>query len=305
LRTIASLLGVNHLANGNVQYAFSLLGVNHLANGNVQYAFSPLQSETSTMERPRSAPPLMRMVAQGVDMQNDGMTEFSRMQNKFPNDFNGADIGVEEGDDLRQEEGRELSYADVVLERFSAEQVKGVAKLLIKYVKDEVPIEKWEEQSPERTVYLLRTMLKIRDQVTAEGIQTHRMTLDKQYRKNLHLSQEIIGALEEARLAQEGERLAIDAEQRAKEEVDAFIEHMNEAAQEIEELKAELASTAQEMENFRANFEMAQQELDNLRFENSRAGLNRISEGHGRRATLLRSTGDLTGRMAKIMCRTG
>ena len=88
--------------------------------------------------------------------------------------------------------------------------------------------------------------------------------------------------------------MAIDAEQRAKEEVDAFIEHMNEAAQEIEELKAELASTAQEMENFRANFEMAQQELDNLRFENSRAGLNRISEGHGRRATLLRSTGDLT-----------
>ena len=87
--------------------------------------------------------------------------------------------------------------------------------------------------------------------------------------------------------------MAIDAEQRAKEELDAFIEHMNEAAQEIEELKAELVSVAQEMENFRANFEMAQQQLDNLRFENSR-GMNRISEGHGRRATLLRSNGDLT-----------
>ncbi len=81
----------------------SLLGVNHLANGNAQYAFSPLQGETPPMERPRSARPSMRMVAQGVDMQNDGITEFSRMQNNFPNVFNGVDIGVEEGDNLGYE----------------------------------------------------------------------------------------------------------------------------------------------------------------------------------------------------------
>jgi hypothetical protein len=36
-------------------------------------------------------------------MQNDVITEFSRMQNNFPNDFNGAHIGVEEGDNLCQE----------------------------------------------------------------------------------------------------------------------------------------------------------------------------------------------------------
>ncbi len=47
------------------------------------------------------------------------------------------------------------------------------------------------------------------------------------------------------------------------------------------------------MENYRATLESVQQELDSLRFENSR-GQTRISEGHGRRATLLRSNGDLT-----------
>jgi hypothetical protein len=95
----------------------SLLEINQLATGTVQYVLSPLMKED--MKRPRSVPPLMGMVTQGVNMQNDGITEFSRMQNNSPNDFNGADNGVEDGD-LGQE-GRELSYEDVVFERFSTE----------------------------------------------------------------------------------------------------------------------------------------------------------------------------------------
>jgi hypothetical protein len=120
------------------------------------------------MERPRSAPPLMRVVTQGVNMQNDEVTEFSRMQNNSPNDFNGTDSGVEDGD-LGQK-GRELSYEDMVLERLSTEQVKDVARLLVDYVKDEVPIENWEGQPPVRTLHLLRTLLKNRDKVIGNAI---------------------------------------------------------------------------------------------------------------------------------------
>ncbi len=173
----------------------NLLGIIQLATGNVQYTFSPLMSED--MKRPRSASPLIGMVAQGVSMQNDGITEFSRMQNNSPNDFNGADSGVEDGN-LGQE-GRELSYEDVVLERLSTEKVKDVVKVLVEYVKDEVPIENWEGQQPTRTVHLLRALLKNRDKVTAEGllrallknrdkvttegIQTYLMALEKELKK--------------------------------------------------------------------------------------------------------------------------
>ena len=267
----------------------SLLGASQLATGNMQYAFSPLMSED--VDRPRSAPPLMGMVAQGVNMQNDGITEFFHMQNNSPNDFNGADIGVEDGD-LGQE-GLELSYEDVVLERLSTEQVKDVAKLLVEYVKDEVPIENWERQSPARTVNLLRSLLKNRDKVTTEGMQAYRMALEKEFRKNQRLSQEILGAHDEVRLAQEAEQLAAESELTAKEEVNEFVRLMEDSDQRIEELEAELASATQEVEIFRATLESVQQELDNLRFENAR-GPARISEGHGRRATLLRSNGDLT-----------
>jgi hypothetical protein len=238
----------------------SLLGVNQLATGNVQYAFSPLQSETPPMERPRSAPPLMRTVAQGVDLQNDGITEFSRMQKNSPNDFNGADIGVEDGD-LGQE-GRELSYEDVVLERLSDEQVKDVVRLLVEYVKDEVPIENWEGQPPARTVHLLRTLLKNRDTVTTEGVQPYRLALEKEFKKNQRLSQEIIGALDEVRLAQEAEQLASESELIAKEDVDQYVRLMKESGQRIEELEAELASATQVVENYRATLESVQQELD-------------------------------------------
>ena len=138
----------------------SLLGVNQQATVPLPYEFNPLRSED--VERPRSAPPLMGMVVQGVNMQNDGITEFSRMQNNSPNDFNGPGV---EGGDMGQE-GLDL-YEDVVLERLSAEQVKDVARLLIEYVKDEVPIENWEGQPPAKTVNLLRMLLKNRDKVTA------------------------------------------------------------------------------------------------------------------------------------------
>jgi hypothetical protein len=67
-----------------------------------------------------------------------------------------------------KEEGRELSYTQVVLERHSVEQVKELVSFLIEYIKDDVSIEKWEEQSPERTVRLVKVMLKNRDKVTCQ-----------------------------------------------------------------------------------------------------------------------------------------
>jgi regulator of replication initiation timing len=60
-----------------------------------------------------------------------------------------------------------------------------------------------------------------------------------------------------------------------------------------EEFEAELATVTQEVENYRANLESVTQELDDLRVENSRSQ-SRISEGTGRRATLLRSNGQTT-----------
>ena len=264
-----------------------LLGINQLAAGTMQYGYNPLRSED--VERPSSAPPLMGMVAQGVNMQNDGITEFFRMQNNSPNDFNGAGIGVEDGD--MGQEGLGLSYEDMVLERLSAEQVKGVARLLIEYVKDEVAIENWEGQSPARTVHLLRAFLKNREKTITEGRQVYRMALEKEFRKNQKLSQEILGALEEVRLTQEAEQLASESELAGKEEANGFVRLMEESGQRIEELEAELASVTQEVENYRANLESVKQELDDLRFENSR-GQSRILEVTGRRATLLMSDGN-------------
>ncbi len=94
-------------------------------------------------------------------------------------------------------------------------------------------------------------------------------------------------------LAQVAHQSASESELIAKEEVDQFVRLMEESGQRIEEFEAELASATQEVENYRSTLESVQLELDNLRFENSR-GQARISEGHDRRATLLRSNGDLT-----------
>ncbi len=95
------------------------------------------------------------------------------------------------------------------------------------------------------------------------------------------------------RLAQEAEQLASESKLIAKEEVDQYVRLMDESDKRIEELETELSSATQEVENYRATLESVKQELDNLRFENSR-GQTRISEGHDRRATLLRSNRDLT-----------
>jgi uncharacterized Fe-S radical SAM superfamily protein PflX len=119
------------------------------------------------------------------------------------------------------------------------------------------------------------------------------MTLE--FKKNQRLSQEIIGAtLDEVRMTQETEQLASESELIVKEEMNEFIRLMEESGQESEELKAELASVAQEVDNLRDTLEMTDRELENLCVENSRAGVNRISDGYGRCATHLRSNGNLT-----------
>jgi hypothetical protein len=63
-----------------------------------------------------------------------------------------------------------------------------VARLLVEYVKDEVTIENWEGQPPARTVHLLRTLLKNRDKVTTEGIQTYLMALEGVQEKSADVS---------------------------------------------------------------------------------------------------------------------
>jgi hypothetical protein len=54
----------------------NLFGINQMTTGTVEYTFSPLMSED--MERSHSEVPLMGMVTQWVNMQNDGITEFSQ-----------------------------------------------------------------------------------------------------------------------------------------------------------------------------------------------------------------------------------
>lgn len=49
----------------------------------------------------------------------------------------------------------------MVLESHSVEQVKELVSFLIEYIKDDLPIEKWEEQSPERVVRLVKVMLNL------------------------------------------------------------------------------------------------------------------------------------------------
>ena len=60
-----------------------------------------------------------------------------------------------------------------------------MSRLLVEYVKDEVPIENWEGHPPARTVHLLRTLLKNRDKVTTEGMQAYRMALEKEFKKKI------------------------------------------------------------------------------------------------------------------------
>jgi hypothetical protein len=140
------------------------------------------------MERLRSVTPSPGRVTQGVDLQNDGITDIFRIQNTSPN--------VGEDDNLHQKEGRGLLYSEVVLESFPPEEVKKLDDPLIEYIKDEVPIEKWEEEVPDRTIHLVRRLLKARDDVTTQGMRNYLLVLDKEYRSQ-RITQEIIGTLEE------------------------------------------------------------------------------------------------------------
>ncbi len=98
-------------------------------------------------------------------------------------------------------------------------------------------------------------MFKNRDKVTTEGVQAYHMALEKEFKKNQRLSQEIIGAFDEVRLDQEAEQLTSESELIAKEEVDQYVRLMEESGQRIEELETELVSVTQEVENYRATLE--------------------------------------------------
>jgi hypothetical protein len=98
-------------------------------------------------------------------------------------------------------------------------------------------------------------LFKNRDKVTTEGVQAYHMALEKEFKKNQRLSQEIIGAFDEVRLDQEAEQLTSESELIAKEEVDQYVRLMEESGQRIEELETELVSVTQEVENYRATLE--------------------------------------------------
>ncbi len=72
-----------------------------------------------------------------------------------------------------------------------------------------------------------------------EGVKIHRLALEKEYKKNHSLSQEIMGALQDARVAQEGERVA-------QEELVTLFERLNEVVQEAEELKLKLGGSVRD-----------------------------------------------------------
>ena len=126
-------------------------------------------------------------------MHNDGITDISLMQNASLIVFNGADDIVGEDDNVHHEEGHGLtrSYSEMVLGRFSSEQVKEVVSVLVEYIQDEVPVERWAEQTPERTVPLIKGMLKNRDNFVAEGVRAVRLTLDQEYNRSLSLSRRL------------------------------------------------------------------------------------------------------------------
>jgi hypothetical protein len=67
-------------------------------------------------------------MAQGVDWQNDGITDISRMQNSPPI---GSNMEVGEDDNFGQEQDHWLSYAEEVMDRLPPEGVKQMAVLLI------------------------------------------------------------------------------------------------------------------------------------------------------------------------------
>ena len=256
----------------------SLFGLGELA-GNMQNAYMPTAA---------GEPQLMPLMAQGGVELHDGVADMTVMQNSPRTAFNGAEYGVEEEDDGRHIDGP-TSYAEKVMECLSPGQVRKLAGLTIEYVKDDVPLEKWPMHEPERIVWLIRNMLKNRDNVVAQGMQVHRVAFEKEQKRCQRLSQEIVEALEDARLAQEAENFA-------KQEAAEFIAQMEAAGEEVEELRGYLATATQELENLQDYVETMEREMAGMRTELSSFQAARMSgaSGYGRRATLLRSDGNLT-----------
>jgi hypothetical protein len=108
-----------------------------------------------------------------------------------------------------------------------------------------------------------------RDDAVAQAVRNLRMSLDKSHEKGRSLAQEVLGAQDGQRLAEEGEQQALEAEKLAKYEVDELTHRLEECDQTIEELNAEIASTTQEMENYRTQADKAKLELDAMRFKSS------------------------------------
>jgi hypothetical protein len=104
-----------------------LFGFGQLVAGTGQYVFAPVA--TSSAGR----------MTQGVDWQNDGITDIFRMENSPPI---GSNMEVGEDDNFGQEQDRWLSYAEEVVDRLAPEGVKQMAVLLIAYLEVEVPTEK-------------------------------------------------------------------------------------------------------------------------------------------------------------------
>ncbi len=99
-------------------------------------------------------------MTQGVDWQNDGITDISRMQNSPPI---GSNMEVGKDGNFGQEQDRWLSYAEEVVDRLTPEGVKQMTVLLITYLETEVSIERWQELAPDQIVQSTRKMLKVRD----------------------------------------------------------------------------------------------------------------------------------------------
>ena len=192
---------------------------------------------------------------------------------------------VGEDGNFRPQEDRLLSEAEEVADRLTPEAVKQMAVLLITYLAGEVPIEKWQELEPRRTVLYAKRVLKARDDAVAQAVENCRAGLDRSHEKGRRLAQEVLIAQDGQRAAEEMEQYALEAEKFAKREVDELTQLLEEDNQRIAELNAELASVTQEMENYRTQASKAKLDLDAMRFQNSE---------HGRRSTLLRNNDEVT-----------
>jgi hypothetical protein len=91
-----------------------------------------------------------------------------------------------------------------------------MAVLLIAYLETEVPIEKWQELAPDQIVQSTRKMLKARDDVVDQSVRNLRMALDKSHEKGRRLAQEVLGAQDGKRLAEEGEQQSLESEKFVK-----------------------------------------------------------------------------------------